>query len=140
MLLKKGVRINQPLKKDPSKRLDPEKTIQFGVIINEHLEKAFPKLSKATIEEIKDTLRLINLRRNNIAHCSKRSRDSYAHEYRFSYITLYIYEKYFYRENNELTDLLLKSINRSKVTQGADFRPLKVKPRSLRGKNSSKLN
>ncbi len=136
ILLKKGVRINKPLKEDPNNGLDREKTISFGEIIDRHLKKVFPKLINDTREEIKDTLRLINWRRNNIAHCSKRSHDSYAHEYRFSYITLYIYEKYFYGQNLELTKLLLKSINRSKVTQGADFKPLKIIPRSLRKGNS----
>ena len=136
ILLKKGIKINRKLKDDPNNGLDPEKTISFGIIIDRRLKKVFPKLSNDTREEIKDTLRLINLRRNNIAHCSKRSHDSYAHEYRFSYITLYIYEEYFYGRNLELKDLLLKSINRSKVTQGADFKPLKIIPRSLRKSNS----
>jgi len=133
ILLRKDVKINQKLKGDPNNSLDPEKTIPFGVIIGRHLKKVFPKLSKSTLEEIKATLKLINLRRNNIAHCSKRSHDTYAHEHRFSYITLYIYEKYFYGENSELTELLLKSLGRSKVTQQSiDFNPLKIKPRSLR--------
>ncbi|MBA7679783.1 hypothetical protein ES703_88087 [subsurface metagenome] len=123
ILLKKGVTIN----------LTPERTIQFRWIIEEYLNKIFPKLGKTTFEEIKDTLKLVNLRRNNIAHCSKRSRDSYLHEHRFSYITLYIYQEFFYGENPELTELLLKSIDRSKVTTGADFKRLRIKPRSLRG-------
>jgi len=133
ILLKKGEKINTPLKDDPENRLDPGRTIEFSTIINRRLKRIFPKLSKNTRQEIRDTLRLINLRRNNIAHCSKRSRDSYAHEYRYSYITLYIYERFFYGENQELTALLLKSIDRSRVTQGLDFKPLKIKPRSLRG-------
>ncbi len=132
ILLKKGVKINRLLKDDPGNNLNPEMTIQFGAIIDRHLKRIFSKLSKSSLEEIKDTLKLINLRRNNIAHRSKKSHDSYAHEYRFSYITLYIYESFFYRENLELTELLLKSIDRSIVTQGADFKPLKIKPRSLR--------
>ena len=136
ILLKKGTKINRQLKKGINYILNPERTISFGIIINEYLNEIFPKLSSTTVEEIKDILELINLRRNNIAHCSKRSHDSYAHEYRFSYITLYIYEKFFYGENLKLTELLLKSINRSKVTQGADFKPLKIKPRSLRKSNS----
>jgi len=137
ILLRKGEKINRKLQGNPNNNLDPEKTIQFGVIIDRHLKKVFPKLSKTTLEEIKDTLKLINLRRNNIAHCSKRSHETYAHEYRFSYITLYIYEKYFYGENSELTELLLKSLDRSKVNQqSVDFKPLKIKPRSLR-KNTS---
>lgn len=123
ILLKKGVKIH----------LELEKTISFSVVITQHLNKIFPKLGKMTLEEIKDTLKLVNLRRNNIAHRSKRSRDSYLHEHRFSYITLYIYEEFFYGENPELTELLLKSIDRSKVTTGADFKPLRIKPRSLRG-------
>ena len=122
VLLKKGVKIN----------LRPERTIQFSYIIEKHLNKIFPKLNKTTLEEIKDTLKLVNLRRNNIAHCSKRSRDSYAHEHRFSYITLYIYEEFFYGDNPELKSLLLESISRSKVTTGSDFKPLKIRPRSLR--------
>ena len=123
ILLKEGVKIH----------LKPEKTISFGDVIKKHLKKIFPKLIEITFQEIKETLRLINLRRNNIAHRSKKSYDSYAHEYRFSYITLYIYEKYFYGENSELTELLLKSLDRSKVTQqSVDFKPLKIKPRSLR--------
>ena len=117
--------------------LDREHTISFGTIINKHLKSVFPNLIDETREEIENTLRLINLRRNNIAHCSKKSYDSYAHEHRFSYITLYIYEKYFYGQNPELTDLLLKSINRSKVTQGSDFKPLKIMPRSLRKVDSA---
>jgi hypothetical protein len=135
ILLKKGKKINRPLKKSDS-GLDQERTILFSVIIKEYLDKVFPQMSETTIEEIKLTLKLINLRRNNIAHRSKKSHDSYAHEYRFSYITLYIYEKFFYGESAELTELLLKSINRSKVTMGADFKPLRVKPRSLRLKKS----
>jgi len=123
IVLKKGERIN----------LGPERTILFSTLINKYLSRIFPKLGKNTFEEIQDTLKLINLRRNNIAHCSKKSHDSYAHEYRFSYITLYIYEKFFYGENLELTELLLKSLNRSQVTQGNDFEPLRIKPRSLRG-------
>ena len=123
ILLKKGVKIH----------LEPEKTISFGVVITKHLKKIFPKLSETTFQEIKETLRLIKLRRNNIAHRSKKSYDSYLHEHRFSYITLYIYEEFFYGENSELTKLILKSINRSKITTGADFKPLRIKPRSLRG-------
>ena len=126
ILLKKGGRIN----------LDPEKTISFGTLINNYLNRIFPKLGSTTRKEIQDTLKLINLRRNNIAHCSKRSHDSYAHEYRFSYITLYIYERFLNGDNQELTSLLLKSIDRSRVTQGADFKPLKIKPPSLRKNNS----
>ena len=126
ILLKKGVKIH----------LEPEKTISFRAVITKHLSRIFPKLSKTTLEEIKDTLELINLRRNNIAHRSKRSRDSYLHEHRFSYITLYIYEEFFYGENPELTELLLKSIKRSKVSTGADFKPLRIKPMSLREKSS----
>ena len=125
ILLKKGIGIN----------LDPEKTIPFGMLINNHLNKIFPELCKTDFEEINDTLKLINLRRNNIAHCSKKSHDSYTHEYRFSYVTLYIYERFFYGENQELTELLLKSIDRSKVIQGSDFKPLKIEPRSLRKGN-----
>jgi hypothetical protein len=132
LLLKKGLKINQKIKDEPNNSLDPEKTIQFSTIINKRLKRILPKLSKSTIKEIQDTLRLINLRRNNIAHCSKRSYDSYAYEHRFSYITLYIYERYFFGENAELTALLLKSLERSKVTDSSDFRPLKIKPRSLR--------
>ena len=123
ILLKKGKKIS----------FNPERTIPFGQIIEKHLNRIFPKLGKTTFEEIKYTLKLINLRRNNIAHRSKKSRDSYLHEHRFSYITLYIYEEFFCGQNAELTELLLKSINRSKVTTGADFKPLRIKPRSLRG-------
>jgi len=122
ILLKKGVKIN----------LGPDRTIQFSHIIRKHLNKIFPKLGKTMLEEIRDTLKLINLRRNNIAHCSKRSRESYAHEYRFSYITLYIYEEFSPEYNLELKSLLLESISRSKVTTGADFKPLRITPRSLR--------
>lgn len=129
ILLKKGVRIN----------LKPERTISFRDVITRHLSKIFPKskLSKDTLKEIRYILKLINLRRNNIAHCSKRSYEHYAYEFRFSYITLYIYEEFFYGQNLELTELLLKSIDRSKVTQGADFKPLRIKPRSLRKVNSA---
>lgn len=140
ILLKKGVKVNRPLEKDANSNLDPKYTISFGFIIEEHLNKIFLRLSKTTLEEIKDTLRLVNWRRNNIAHRSKKSRDSYAHEYRISYITLYIYDEFFYGDNPELTELLLKSINRSKVTTGADFKPLRITPRSLRGINSPHLN
>ena len=137
ILLKKGTKINRQLKKSTNYILNPEQTISFGIIINEYLDEIFPKLISTTVEEIKDILELINLRRNNIAHCSKRSHGSYAHEYRFSYITLYIYEKFFYGENQELTALFLKSIDRSKVTlQSVDFKPLKIKSRSLRKSNA----
>jgi hypothetical protein len=124
ILLKKGIKIS----------LDPKRTISFRKVVEYYLNKVFPKLCKATLEEIKDTLRLVNLRRNNIAHLSKRSRDSSLHEHRFSYITLYIYEQFFYGENPELTGLLLKSIDRPKVTTGDDFKPLRIKPRSLKEK------
>ena len=127
ILLKQGERIN----------LGSEKTILFSTLINKYLSRIFPKLGKSTFEEIQDTLKLINLRRNNIAHCSKRSYDTYAHECRFSCITLYIYEEFFYGESSELTELLLKSVDRSKVTQGADFKPLRIRPRSLRKTDST---
>jgi len=133
VLLKRGAKINQKLKNDPNDNLDPEKTISFREIIDKWLKKVFPKLSKTTLEEIKVTLKLINLRRNNIAHCSKRSHDTYAHEFRFSYVSLYIYEEFFYGDNQEVTELLLKSMDRSKVTTGIDdFKPLRIKPKSLR--------
>ncbi len=132
ILLKKDIKINRRLRRDINDAIDPKHTISFGYIIKEHLNSVFPRLCNTTVREIKDTLKLINNRRNNIAHCSKKSYDSYSHEYRFSYITLYIYEKYFYGENSELTELLLKSLDRSKVTQqSVDFKPLKIKPRSL---------
>jgi hypothetical protein len=51
-----------------------------------------------------------------------------------------LYDESFYGDNPELTELLLKSINRSKVTTGADFKPLRITPRSLRGINSPHLN
>jgi len=138
ILLKKGTKINRQLKKGINYTLNPERTISFGNIIKDFLDKIFPRLIEATFEEIKNTLELINLRRNNIAHCSKKSHDSYAHEYRFSYITLYIYESFFYGDNMELTKLLLKSIDRgkSKINQSIDFKPLKIIPRSLRKSNS----
>lgn len=122
ILLKRGVKIT----------LSPERTIQFGRIIEKHLDKVFPRLRQNTLKEIKHTLELINVKRNNIAHRSKRSYDHYAYEYRFSYITLYIYEEYFYGENPALTKLLLKSIDRSKITTGSDFKQLRIKPKSLR--------
>ena len=131
ILLKKGIKINRQLEKNTNDALDPESTISFGFIIEKYLKGLLPKLIESTLEEIKNTLRLINSRRNNIAHCSKKSYDSYAHEYRFSYITLYIYEKYFYGQNSELTELLLKSLDRSKVTTGDDFKPLRIRPKSL---------
>ncbi len=137
ILLRKGIKINTPIKKGTHNTFDSGHTISFSIIIKEHLRSIFPKLGKNTFEEIQDTLKLINLRRNNIAHCSKRSHDSYAHEYRFSYITLYIYDRFFYGENQELTELLLESMDRSKVTQGSDFKPLKIKPRSIRKINST---
>jgi len=133
LLLKKGVEINLPLKNGTSGEIDPEKTISLRAAID-RLNKIFPHLSKTTLEELKNTLKLINLRRNNIAHCSKRSSDHYAYEYRFSYVILYIYEEFFHGENAELTDMLRKSIDRSRVTQGSDFKPLKIKPKSLRSK------
>ena len=122
ILLRKGERIT----------LSPEKTITLGTIIDKYFNKIFLNMGENTFEEIKNTLNLINLRRNNISHRSKKSYDSYAHEYRFSYTTLYIYERFFHRRNQELTALLIKSIERSKVTQGSDFNPLRIKPRSLR--------
>ncbi len=122
ILLKRGVKIN----------LSPERTIQFGRIIEKHLDKIFPRLRQNTLKEIKHTLELINVKRNNIAHRSKRSYDHYAYEHRFSYITLYIYEELFYGENPELIKILLKSIDRSKITTGSDFEPLRIKPKSLR--------
>ncbi len=126
ILLKKGTNINRSSKKGA------QFTLGFGEIIDKHLNKVFPKLSKNTIEDIKNMLRLINLRRNNIAHRSKRSLEHYAHEYRFSYITLYIYEEFFHRESQELEERLLQSIKRAKVDRGADFKPLRIKPKSLR--------
>jgi len=136
ILLKKGEKVNRLLIEKARGELDHEKTIMFREVID-RLAKIFPNVSSLTLNEIGDTLRIINLRRNNIAHRSKKSHDSYAHEYRFSYITLYIYEEFFYEENQELTALLLKSIDRSRVTQGADFKPLEIKPKSLRGRGLS---
>lgn len=126
MLLMKGMKIN----------LSPEKTETFSNIINRHLSKLFPRLSGTTIEDIRNTFKIINLKRNNIAHLSKRSYEHYAYEHRISYVTLYIFEEYFYATNLELTELLLKSINKSKITAGAEFKPLKIKPRSLRERTS----
>lgn len=122
ILLKRGVKIN----------LSPERTIQFGRIIEKHLDKIFPRLSQNTLKEVKHTLELINVKRNNIAHRSKRSYDHYAYEHRFSYITLYIYEEFSHGENPELIKLLIKSIDRSKITTGSDFKQLRIKPKSLR--------
>lgn len=65
ILLKRGVKIN----------LNPERTIQFRRIIEKHLDKIFPRLRQNTLREIKHTLELINVKRNNIAHRSKRSYD-----------------------------------------------------------------
>ena len=130
ILLKRGVKIN----------LSPERTMQFGRIIEKHLGKIFPRLRQNTLREIKHTLELINVKRNNIAHRSKRSYDHYAYEYRFSYVTLYIYEEFFYGENPELIKLLLKSIDRSEITMGSDFKPLQIKPKSLRKQTSQKNN
>jgi len=134
ILLRKGIKINTPNKKGTRNTFDLEHTIPLSIIINKHLRSIFPNLIDDTMEEIKDTLRLINLRRNNIAHCSKKSYDSYAYEHRFSYVTLYIYESFFYGDNAELTQLLLKSIDRGKsmIAQSTDFKPLKIIPRSLR--------
>ncbi|MFC1947243.1 hypothetical protein ACFLXY_04900 [Chloroflexota bacterium] len=122
ILLKKSVNVN----------LKNYRTLQFGNIISEYMEKILPKLSLSTIDEIKTTLMLINEKRNNIAHRSKRSYEHYANEYRFSYVTLYIYERYFFKKNDLLTELLLKSISRAKVSSGADYSPLKIKPKSMR--------
>ena len=104
------------LKKDVKINLSRERTIQFRSIIEKHLGNIFPELVKNTLEEIKYTLEWINLKRNNIAHRSKRGYDHYAYEHRFSYVTRYIYEEFFYGENPELTELLFKGIDRSKVT------------------------
>ncbi len=130
ILLKRGVKIS----------LSPERTIQFRRIIEKYLDKIFPTLRQNTLKEIKHTLELINVKRNNIAHRSKRSYDHYAYEHRVSCITLYIYEEFFYGENPELTKLLLKSIDRSKITMGSDFEPLRIKPKSLRKYTSKKNN
>jgi len=122
ILLKRGVKIN----------LSPERTIQIGYIIEKYLDKIFPWLSQNTLKEIKHTLEIINVKRNNIAHRSKRSYDHYAYEHRFSYITLYIYEEFFYGENPELVKLLIRSIDRSKITTESGFKQLRIKPKSLR--------
>lgn len=99
ILFKKGVNIN----------LNLERTIQFGRIIEKHLDKIFPQISQDTLKEVEHTLELINVKRNNIVHRSKRSYDHYAYEHRFSYITLYTHEEFFYGENPELVKLLIRS-------------------------------
>jgi hypothetical protein len=131
IMLKQAMKINKLLKNKEGVQINPEKTLYFSEIIDKHLTNILSNLDAVTIEGIKDTMKLVNLRRNNIAHSSKKSRVSYRDEYRISYVTLYVYEEFFYKENSELTDLLIKSVSRSKVTQGADFEPLKIKPRSL---------
>jgi hypothetical protein len=67
ILLKQGKPINKPLKNKSEIKLNPELTLQFREIINKHLDEILPRLDETTLEEIKDTLRLVNLRRNNIA-------------------------------------------------------------------------
>ena len=121
ILLKKSIRINRSVKK----------TMQFSYIIEHYLDKILPRLSINTLNEMKTTLMLINEKRNNIAHRSKRIYEHYAYEYRFSYVTLYIYERFFYGKNKLLTELLLTSIERSRITGGTDFKPMRIKPKSL---------
>jgi len=137
ILLRKGIKINIPVKKATHLTLDSDRTISFGTIISEHLRDIFPTLIDDTVKEIEYTLRLINLKRNNLAHCAKKSYDSYAYEHRFSYITLYIYEKHYYGQNQKLTSLLLKSLKRPKDTQNIDYKPLRIMPRSLREGDST---
>ncbi len=122
ILLKKGIGVNRTV----------TRTIPFSRIIERHLDGILSGLSTNTLSEMKATLMLINEKRNNIAHRSKRIYQHYAHEYRVSYATLYIYERFFYGQNEALTKLLLKSIERSRITVGTDFKPMRLTPRSLR--------
>jgi len=135
IMLKQEMAINKPLKNKAGIQLNTGETLSFRKIIEKSLNDILSNLDEMTIEEIKYTLRLVNLRRNNIAHSSKKSYDSYLHEYRISYVTLYIFEEFFCGDNLELTELLLKSINRSKVTNGTNFKQINVIPRSLRANN-----
>lgn len=121
ILLQKGIRVNLTVKR----------TMQFSHIIERYLDRILPGLSINTLNEMKATLMLINEKRNNIAHRSKRIYEHYAYEYRFSYVTLYIYERFFYGQNEPLTKLLLKSIERSRITSGMDFKPMRIIPKSL---------
>lgn len=135
-LLKNGIKINSELKNNKSLNLDPAKTIGLGIIIDKHLSNILKGLCQETLEEIKCILKIINLRRNNLAHCFKKTLDSVADEYVFSYITLYIYQKCFNDENTELIKLLLKSISRSKTTQNSTcYKRLRIKPKALRKNN-----
>jgi hypothetical protein len=137
-LLKTGEKIN---KTDRKGNISPSGTISLGDVIERYLNKLLNNLNEETREEIKDTLLLINLRRNNFAHCSKKSQDHYAHECRFSYVTLYLYDKFFYGENNtELTKLLLRSFVRSRVKSGSDFKQMRIIPKSLKNINLSLNN
>jgi hypothetical protein len=131
IMLKQEMPINKQMKLNGEIHLDKEKTLQFSEIIKNNIANIFSNIDQLDLEELKDTLKLINLRRNNIAHSSKKSTKSYRDEHQFSYVTLYIYEEFFFGMNSELTQLLLLSIKRSKVTQGADFPPLNIRPRSL---------
>ena len=127
ILLKKGIEVNVTVKR----------TMQFSYIIEWHLDRILSGLSTNTLSEMKTTLNLINEKRNNIAHRSKRIYEHYAYEHRFSYATLYIYERFFYGQNESLVRLLLKSIDRSRITSGIDFKPMRITPKSLRRKPSS---
>jgi hypothetical protein len=129
ILLKKGIKINTK----------QGRTIPLGAIINkenDYLCSIFPRLKQGSLNEIRHTFELINLKRNNIAHRSKRRHDHYAYEHRFSYVLLYTYEEYFYGMNTQLANLLQKSIDRSRVSSGSDFKPLRITPKSLRNRRT----
>ena len=122
ILLKKGLNINH----------NKIKTYQFSEIIENQLKCIFPKLKDNTIEDMRTTLKLLNEKRNNIAHRSKRHYDHYAYEHRFSWVILYIYEMYFLGHNEVLTGLLVASIKRSVVRGSMDFKPMRITPVSMR--------
>ena len=122
ILLKKRIGVN----------INGKRTRQFSYIIEHHLNGILSGLSANTLSEVKATLMLINAKRNNIAHRSKRIYEHYAYEHRFSYVTLYIYERFFYGQNESLVRLLLKSIERSRITSGMDFKSMRITPKSLR--------
>lgn len=103
-------------------------TMSFREII-ENLGKILD-VDEEDLDEIKVTLNLIRIRRDNLAHLSHKRLGHYANEHRIFYVTLLIYDK-LDGNKEELIKKLKERIEKSKVQSGMDYKPLKYVPRQL---------
>ena len=103
-------------------------TISFRRII-ENLDKILD-IDKDDLSEIKLTLDLIRIRRDNLAHLAHKRFINYPDEHRISYVVLLIYDK-LGGNNKRLIEKLKERIEKSKVISGMDYKPLKSMPSQL---------